>query len=65
MDHSGYTLMTYTTPSEKELYDALSPELRRQVDARRLARENAGKGNAALTSDPDTAKPVWASDSQK
>lgn len=56
----GYALLKLTTPSEKELYDSLSPDLRRQVDAKRRARENAGQVNTALTSNPDEAQPVWA-----
>lgn len=34
---------TVTTPSEQQLYDKLSPELRKQVDAKR----NAGARQAA------------------
>ncbi|KAK0533407.1 hypothetical protein OC834_002253 [Tilletia horrida] len=33
----GYAVMKATTPSEKQLYDALSPDLKRQVDQHREA----------------------------
>jgi len=56
----GYALLKLTTPSDQELYDSLAPDLRRQVDARRAARENAGRVNVALTANPDVSKPVWA-----
>jgi len=58
----GYALLKLTTPSDDELYNSLAPDLRRQVDTRRMARERAGQVNAALTSNPDDSKPVWAGD---
>jgi len=65
MPSKGYALFKLTTPSDKELYDSLAPDLRRQVDARRTARENAGRENVALTSNPDESTPVWAGDKPK
>ncbi|KAE8216848.1 hypothetical protein CF319_g3137 [Tilletia indica] len=59
----GYVIMKATTPTEKQFYDALSPDLKRQVDHNR----ETAKRRAALqeqiervkTGEADSA-PVWA-----
>ncbi|CAO1624136.1 unnamed protein product [Parajaminaea phylloscopi] len=33
----GYAIMKATTPTDAQFYDSLSPELKKQVDAHRLA----------------------------
>ncbi|KAF5365611.1 hypothetical protein D9758_003183 [Tetrapyrgos nigripes] len=70
----GYVLMKTTVPTEEQLYNAMSPDLRKKVDAARelrLAREvemkkqeEAQSPNANNT-DPDTLKPIWASPPRK
>lgn len=60
----GYILMRTTVPTPEQTYAAMSPDLRRQVDANRnarIAREEATKRqlNAQLD-DLDATKPVWA-----
>ncbi|KAI5123312.1 hypothetical protein M0805_009333 [Coniferiporia weirii] len=65
----GYVLMRAVTPTPEQLYDRMSPELRRKVDAsrsQRLAAENAVRQQTAVqtqqatATDPDAQKPVWA-----
>ncbi|RPD65947.1 hypothetical protein L226DRAFT_530082 [Lentinus tigrinus ALCF2SS1-7] len=60
----GYFIMKVTTPTPEQTYAAMSPDLRRKVDANRaarLARENAMKQQeSAQLNDPDSQKPVWA-----
>ncbi|KAI0928346.1 hypothetical protein AcW1_005620 [Taiwanofungus camphoratus] len=60
----GYILMRATVPTPEQTYAAMSPDLRRKVDANRAARlamENATKQQTdAQLSDPDSQKPVWA-----
>ncbi|KAG8954691.1 hypothetical protein FRC04_011124 [Tulasnella sp. 424] len=48
-----------TTPTEKEYYDSLSPDLKKKVDAFRaqLAEEEKRRDLAAQ---PEADKPVWA-----
>ncbi|TFK27325.1 hypothetical protein FA15DRAFT_207892 [Coprinopsis marcescibilis] len=65
----GYTLMKATTPTEEQLYNEMSPDIRRKVDAARaarLAREAEMRkqvdAQVSQTQDPDAAKPIWASD---
>ncbi|KDQ59421.1 hypothetical protein JAAARDRAFT_32979 [Jaapia argillacea MUCL 33604] len=61
---AGYLLMKTTVPTDKELYDAMSPDIQRKVDAMRaarLARESATRRQVeAQANDPDSEKPVWA-----
>ncbi|CAD6893910.1 unnamed protein product [Tilletia controversa] len=59
----GYAVMKATTPTEQQFYDALSPDLKRQVDHHR----EAAKRKAALQEQLERAKtgeadsaPVWA-----
>ncbi|CAA7265394.1 unnamed protein product [Cyclocybe aegerita] len=63
----GYAMMKATTPTEEQLYNEMSPDLRRKVDAARtarLARETAAKKqtDAQTTNEaaPEEAKPIWA-----
>ncbi|KIP04749.1 hypothetical protein PHLGIDRAFT_75386 [Phlebiopsis gigantea 11061_1 CR5-6] len=63
----GYVIMRTTTPTEEQVYNAMSPDLRRQVDtirAARIAREQATQQqtNAQVRGPlyPDAQKPVWA-----
>ncbi|KAF9533485.1 hypothetical protein CPB83DRAFT_845337 [Crepidotus variabilis] len=63
----GYLMMKVTTPTEQQLYDELSPELKRKVDATRaarLAREAEMKkqvdAQIAVDTTAETAKPIWA-----
>ncbi|CAL1704220.1 unnamed protein product [Somion occarium] len=60
----GYIIMKATVPTPEQTYAAMSPDLRRKVDANRaarLAREAATKQQAeAQLNDPDASKPVWA-----
>ncbi|KAH9946269.1 uncharacterized protein BXZ73DRAFT_95771 [Epithele typhae] len=61
---AGYATMRLTVPTPEETYAAMSPDLRRKVDANRaarLARENATQTQAnAQLNDPDATKPIWA-----
>ncbi|OSD02891.1 hypothetical protein PYCCODRAFT_1435174 [Trametes coccinea BRFM310] len=61
---AGYVIMRTTTPTPEQTYAAMSPELRKKVDANRaarLARENATKQQeTAQLNDPDAQKPIWA-----
>ncbi|KAI0086336.1 hypothetical protein BDY19DRAFT_960882 [Irpex rosettiformis] len=66
----GYMIMSATVPTPEQTYNAMSPDLRRKVDANRaarLAREAATQQQAeAQSSDPDaTQKPVWADGSRR
>ncbi|KAA1471275.1 hypothetical protein DENSPDRAFT_837236 [Dentipellis sp. KUC8613] len=60
----GYALLKTTVPTPEETYNAMSPDLRRKVDANRAARLALEQGiqrqEQAQQADPDTAKPVWA-----
>ncbi|KAI0080574.1 hypothetical protein K474DRAFT_1615339 [Panus rudis PR-1116 ss-1] len=60
----GYFIMKTTTPTPEQTYAAMSPDLRKKVDAARaarLAREQATQAQAtAQLADPDASKPVWA-----
>ncbi|KAH8107179.1 hypothetical protein BXZ70DRAFT_1004052 [Cristinia sonorae] len=60
----GYIVMRATVPTPEQTYAAMSPDLRRRVDANRaarLAREQATtKQLNAQLEDPDASKPVWA-----
>ncbi|PAV24306.1 hypothetical protein PNOK_0137400 [Pyrrhoderma noxium] len=64
----GYVLMKAVTPTPEQLYDRMSPEIRRKVDAsraQRLAAEAAmqqqiSAQTQAASGDPDSQKPVWA-----
>ncbi|KAI0361903.1 hypothetical protein OH77DRAFT_1466060 [Trametes cingulata] len=64
----GYAIMKATTPTPEQTYAAMSPDLRRKVDANRaarLARENATQKQAtAQLNDPDAQKPIWADSSR-
>jgi len=63
---TGYVIMKVVTPTPEQLYEKMSPEIRRKVDAtraRRLAAENAVRQQTVAqnqTTDPDLQKPVWA-----
>ncbi|KOS15348.1 cytochrome b mrna processing protein [Malassezia pachydermatis] len=37
---TGYMLLKFATPSEQELYNSLSPDLKRKVDEQRHAQAN-------------------------
>ncbi|TBU32300.1 hypothetical protein BD309DRAFT_950630 [Dichomitus squalens] len=60
----GYMIMKATVPTPEQTYAAMSPDLRRKVDANRaarLARETATKAQEnAQSIDPDSQKPIWA-----
>jgi len=60
----GYILMRATVPTPEQTYEALAPDLRRQVDANRaarLARENmTSQQHHTQLNDPDAQKPIWA-----
>ncbi|KIM80829.1 hypothetical protein PILCRDRAFT_822108 [Piloderma croceum F 1598] len=61
---TGYVLMKVIVPTEEQLYNRMSPDLQRKVDANRASRaaqENAMKAQIrAQLTDPDSEKPVWA-----
>ncbi|KAI0340595.1 hypothetical protein BDW22DRAFT_1359994 [Trametopsis cervina] len=60
----GWIIMRATVPTPEQTYNAMSPDLRRKVDANRaarLAREAATQQQAeAQLNDPEAQKPVWA-----
>lgn len=59
----GYLLMNATVPTPEQTYAAMSPDLRRKVDANRaarLAQEQTIKRQIDAQSDPDAGKPIWA-----
>ncbi|KAI0063408.1 hypothetical protein BV25DRAFT_1824512 [Artomyces pyxidatus] len=60
----GYVLLKATVPTPEETYNAMSPDLRRKVDANRAARlaleEGMKRQQQVQASDPESAKPVWA-----
>ncbi|KDN42388.1 hypothetical protein K437DRAFT_257870 [Tilletiaria anomala UBC 951] len=58
----GWAIMKGTTPSEKEFYDKLSPDLKRQVDQQRqaAARKAALAEQIARAREQDDSGPVWA-----
>jgi len=57
--------MKVVVPSEEQMYNSLSPDLKRQADAIRAARraQQGGVGNTQETrqqlTNPDPDKPVW------
>ncbi|WFD18579.1 assembly factor cbp4 [Malassezia caprae] len=61
----GYLLLKTATPNEQELYDSLSPDLRRKVDAHRRAHVDAARAaevkqeQELLAAHQDTAKARW------
>jgi len=65
----GYGLMRATVPTPEQTYEALAPDLKRQVDANRaarLARENmTSQQLQAQLNDPDAQKPVWSDSTTK
>ncbi|GJE86882.1 CBP4 domain-containing protein [Phanerochaete sordida] len=65
----GYAIMKSTTPTEEEVYNRMSPDLRKKVDAiraARLEREQAVQQQVqAQLNDPDASKPVWADPSRR
>ncbi|KAK7693270.1 hypothetical protein QCA50_002837 [Cerrena zonata] len=65
----GYIIMKATVPTPEQTYQAMSPDLRRKVDANRaarLARERATNQQAsAQLNDPDASKPIWADRPQR
>ncbi|KAG1826958.1 uncharacterized protein BJ212DRAFT_1257094 [Suillus subaureus] len=59
----GYLLMSATVPTPEQTYAAMSPDLRRKVDANRAARlvqEQIIKRQIDAQSNPDAGKPIWA-----
>ncbi|KZT03486.1 uncharacterized protein LAESUDRAFT_814594 [Laetiporus sulphureus 93-53] len=60
----GYLTMKATTPTPEQLYNEMSPDLRKKVDIireARLAAEAASRQQAkAQLNDPDAQKPIWA-----
>jgi len=65
---TGWVLMKAVVPSEEQMYNSLSPDLKRQADAIRAARraQQGGAANTQHTRDtrqqltnPDPDKPVW------
>jgi len=66
----GYALMRAVTPTPEQLYQKMSPDMRRKVDATRAARLAAEAATAASSTnqqqvsaqatDPDSQKPKWA-----
>jgi len=62
---TGWVLMKAIVPSEEQMYNSLSPDLKRQADAIRAARraQQGGAGNTQDTrqqlTNPDPDKPVW------
>jgi len=64
----GYLIMRATVPTEEELYNQMSPDIRKKVDAARsmrLAREAEMRQQATAQApptnvDPDSLKPIWA-----
>ncbi|KAF9452246.1 hypothetical protein P691DRAFT_805130 [Macrolepiota fuliginosa MF-IS2] len=68
----GYVAMKATTPTEEQLYQEMSPEIRRKVDATRaarLAREAEMKKQMAAqetrNANPEASKPIWADPPQQ
>ncbi|PWN50634.1 hypothetical protein IE53DRAFT_368734 [Violaceomyces palustris] len=58
----GYAIMKSTTPTDKEFYDKLSPELKRQVDQQRQAAERKAAYAEQLRRAKEglDTEPVWA-----
>ncbi|ETS62564.1 hypothetical protein PaG_03201 [Moesziomyces aphidis] len=58
----GYAIMKATTPTDQQFYDALSPDLKRQVDAQRQAtqRKAAYAEQLKRAQEQDDSAPVWA-----
>jgi len=60
----GYLTMKAVTPTPEQLYERMSPDIRRKVDAsraQRLAAEAAVQQQAEVQAqDPDAQKPIWA-----
>ncbi|WFD39477.1 uncharacterized protein MJAP1_002454 [Malassezia japonica] len=62
----GYALLKYNTPSEQELYNSLSPDLKREVDQRRRQLADAKRSEVLkqqhkeIAAQQDTAKPNWS-----
>ncbi|KAG1756452.1 uncharacterized protein EDB91DRAFT_1041985 [Suillus paluster] len=64
----GYLMMRATVPTPDQTYAAMSPDLRRKVDANRaarLAQEQTMKRQIDAQSDPDAEKPIWANPQKK
>ncbi|KAL9941053.1 hypothetical protein V8E36_000541 [Tilletia maclaganii] len=59
----GYVIMKVTTPTDKQFYDALAPDLKRQVDQHREQAKRKGaymeQLERARSGEADSA-PVWA-----
>ncbi|AXA48375.1 mitochondrial protein required for assembly of cytochrome bc1 complex [Malassezia restricta] len=62
---TGVVLLKTTTPNEQQMYDNLSPDLKRSVDAQRHAHERAAQSarireqQSELAAQQDTAKANW------
>ncbi|KAN0065340.1 hypothetical protein ACQY0O_001176 [Thecaphora frezii] len=58
----GYGIMKATTPTDKQFYDSLSPDLKRQVDNQRLAAERkaAYREQVMRAKEAEESGPVWA-----
>jgi len=62
----GWVLMKAIVPTEEQLYNSLSPDLKRQADAIRAARRAQESGSVRSQdarqqlTNPDPEKPNWA-----
>jgi len=65
----GYTIMKATTPTEEQLYNEMTPDLRRKVDAARAARlvreAETKKMVDAQVMPEEATKPIWANPPSK
>jgi len=65
----GYAIMKATTPTEEQLYNEMAPDLRRKVDAARVAREAEMKKQADAQTMSDSNReatgPIWANPRSK
>ncbi|KAJ9072774.1 hypothetical protein DSO57_1023703 [Entomophthora muscae] len=57
---AGYLLLKYTVPDEKQLYERLSPEQKKEVDKRRESK-NADRAILLdfIKSNADSDRPAW------
>jgi len=65
----GYAIMKATTPTEQQLYNEMAPDLRRKVDAARVARvareAEQKKQVDAQNPNREATGPIWANPSSK
>ncbi|KAI9632073.1 uncharacterized protein MKK02DRAFT_41722 [Dioszegia hungarica] len=57
---SGWGIMTWSTPTEQQFYDALSPELKRKMDDVRAQRAGKNEIRDKLESASASDQVVWA-----